>query len=51
MDIQPFCGKEPHLLLCVGLQAAYEEITVSAAPDNLNNRVIFIECIPAGHII
>jgi len=51
MDIQPFCGKGPHLLLCVGLQAACGEITISGAPDNLNNGVIFIELIPAGHII
>jgi hypothetical protein len=50
MDIQPFCGKEPHLL-CVGLQAAYGGITISGAHDNLNNGVIFIECISAGHII
>jgi hypothetical protein len=33
------------------MQAACGEITISGAPYNLNNGVIFIECTPAGHII
>ena len=43
MDIQHFFGKGPHLL-CVGLQAAFGEITICGAPDNLNNGVIFVKC-------
>jgi hypothetical protein len=44
MDVQPFCGKGPQLLLCVGWKTAYGEITISGAPDYINNCVIFIVC-------
>jgi len=42
MGLQPFYGKEPHLLLWAGSLATHGKIAVSGIPNQPNYCVIFI---------